>query len=83
MAVVKDCAVRYRKLITARIAVVLVALRDCRNAFAFAARTRNAVRPAQSRKDVLCIFRHCRNIRIKLTKFTSDLPMVFSWFSYA
>ena len=50
MAVVKDCAARYRELITARIAVVLVALRGSRNALALAAPTGNAVRPAQSRK---------------------------------
>lgn len=56
MAVVKDCAARDRKLITARIAVVLVALRDCRNAFAPAARTRNAVRPAQSREMFSAFF---------------------------
>ena len=51
MAVVKDCAARYRKLITARIV-----LRDCRDAFALAARARNAVRPAQSRKMFSAFF---------------------------
>ena len=45
--IVEDRTASDRKLITALVAIVLVALRDCRNAFRFAARTLNAIRPFQ------------------------------------
>jgi hypothetical protein len=54
--VVKDRPACYRKLITTSVAVVLVALRDCRNAFRLAAWTHNAFRPSQRGKLCAALF---------------------------
>src|SRR5439155_10931162 len=45
--VVEDRAACYRKLVATSIAVILRALRDCRNTLRLAARTSNAFRPAK------------------------------------
>ena len=47
VCIVKDRAACYRELIATCVAVVLVTLRDCRNAFRLAARTSHAFRPPQ------------------------------------
>ena len=56
MCVVKDRSTSDRKLITALVAIVLIALRDCRNAFRFTARTLNAFRPFQIGKISAALF---------------------------
>src|SRR5205823_3638526 len=50
VSVVKDRAASYGKLIATSVAVILVALRDCRNALRLTARTSNTVRPAKFSK---------------------------------
>src|SRR5205823_1439288 len=47
VCIVKDGSACYRELIATCVAVVLVTLRDCRNAFRLAARTSHAFRPPQ------------------------------------
>ena len=54
--VVENRSAGDRKLIAALVAIVLVALRDCGNAFRFAARTLNAIRPFQFGKILSAFF---------------------------
>ena len=56
MGVVKNCVAGYRELIAANIAVVLAALHQLRHAFPFAARTLNAMWPAQISKICAAFF---------------------------